>query len=227
MTVALVAVFTATALSTNYAMIDVPNVKLMDALVFIATFLFGLRVGFGSAIGTWTVYGFINPYGQDTLSLLVFLIVGECFYALAGAALTRSTLTENMLQEITLSKSRSGNLLQNQHMRPGHDKQSYRSKLNPFSILKKTYRRALPFGRLSLLFGAAGFIATFGYDVLTNFGTYVFTTKSVYDALVIGLITGIPFAVVHEISNLVFFATLAPGAVLTARRLSVSIRGLS
>jgi len=46
----LIAVFTALSLGTNYVMIDIPNVKLMDALIFIAAFLFGLEVGLGSAI---------------------------------------------------------------------------------------------------------------------------------------------------------------------------------
>jgi hypothetical protein len=40
MRVALIAVFTALSLGTNYAMIDLWNIKLMDALVFISAFLF-------------------------------------------------------------------------------------------------------------------------------------------------------------------------------------------
>lgn len=225
MTVALVAVFTATALATNYAMIDIWNVKLMDAIVFIAGFLFGLRVGLGSAIGTWTVYGFINPYGQDSFGLLAFLMAGECFYAVAGVALSRLTLTNEMLREVEASKAQSRGAVQNEHaeLQQGGNISWLRSKLA--SSLNKTYRRALPYGRLSLFFAIVGFIATFGYDVLTNFGNYVFTTNSLYNALVIGVITGVPFALAHEISNIFFFSTLAPGTILTARRLSTSIRG--
>ncbi len=224
LTVSLVAVLTATALATNYAMIDIPNVKLMDAIVFVAGFLFGLRVGFGTAIGIWTVYGFINPYGQDTLGLLAFLMLGECFYAIAGVILNRSSLTKEMLQEIGSAKLRLGKNETGQNQLKVKRKMFW-SKFNLISLAHKIYSRGLPYGKLSLLFAVAGFLTTFGYDVLTNFGNYVFTTRSLYDALLIGLISGVPFALIHEVSNLFFFSTLAPGAIVTARRLSMTIRG--
>ena len=173
---ALIPVFSALSLATNYAMIDLPNVKLMDAFIFIAAFLFGLKVGLGSAMLTWGVYGFINPYGQDDLTLLGFLILGECLYAIAGFVLSRLGTVRELLN--------SGG----------------------------------PYRRMSLLFGLVGFQATFAYDVLTNFGSWVFKTTSLYHALVIGFITGVPFAIVHEASNLVFFATVVPLGIAAARR---------
>src|SRR5712692_3392420 len=136
----LIAVFTALSLATNYAMIDIPNVKLMDALVFIAAFLFGLEVGLGSAISIWTAYGFINPYGQADFTLLLFLITGECFYALAGALLSRASVAKDLLN------------------------------------------KAQSYGRRSLVFGLIGLQATFAYDVLTNFGSWVFKPSSLYQA---------------------------------------------
>ena len=39
------AVMTAACLATNYALVGVPNVKLMDLLVFASGFLFGTKVG--------------------------------------------------------------------------------------------------------------------------------------------------------------------------------------
>ena len=182
--VGLIAVFTAVSLATNYAIIGIPNVKLMDAIVFIGAFLFGLEVGLGSAVCIWTVYGFINPWGQDSLPLLSFLIIGECFYALAGALLSRTTLTGRLFAD------RTG-----------------RSRL-----------------KTSIIFGLVGFQATFAYDVLTNFGSWVFQSSSMYQALVIGMITGAPFAVVHEISNLIFFATVVPLAIIVTRKTGLASR---
>src|SRR5438552_18799690 len=46
--VMITAVFTALALSTNYALIGIPNVKIMDTLVFIAPSFIGLRPGIGA-----------------------------------------------------------------------------------------------------------------------------------------------------------------------------------
>ena len=182
MKVALIAVFTALSLATNYAMIDIPNVKLMDALVFIAAFLFGLEVGLGSAISIWTAYGFINPYGQADFTLLLFLITGECFYAIAGALLSRASVARDLLN------------------------------------------KAQSYGRRSLVFGLIGFQATFAYDVLTNFGSWVFKTSSLYQAFIVGMITGVPFAILHEASNLVFFATVVPAAIAATKRMGAPFR---
>jgi hypothetical protein len=181
----LVAVFTALALATNYALIALPNIKLMDALVFIAAFLFGLRLGIGIAVSTWLVYGFVNPYGQADFILLSFLITGECFYALAGAALSKTFVTRDLLSE------------------------------------NRAQRRPSPvfaYSKLGLVFALVGFQATFAYDLLTNFGTWIFKTNSLYQAFVIGIITGAPFAVLHEVSNIVFFGTVAPVVIVTAKR---------
>src|SRR5438445_8027576 len=181
MKVALIAVFTALSLGTNYVMIDIPNLKLMDALIFIAAFLFGLEVGLGSAISSWLIYGFINPYGQADPILLFFLMTGECFYAIAGALLSRASAAQDLLN-------------------------------NPH-----------PYRRAGLIFGLIDFQATFAYDVLTNFGSWIFKTSSLYQALIIGLITGVPFAIIHEASKLVFFATFVPLRIIDYSRIGVSL----
>ncbi len=160
-------------------MIDIPNVKLMDALVFIAAFLFGLKVGLGSAISIWAVYGFVNPYGQADFVTLAFVMLGECFYAIAGSLLSRTSVAQDVL------------------------------------------RQGRPHRRISLIFGLIGLQATFAYDVLTNFGSWLFKTSSAYQALIIGMITGVPFAVLHEGSNLVFFATVVPLAIAASKRLGL------
>lgn len=174
----LIAVFTAEALASNYAMIGLPNIKIMDALIFIAAFLFGWTVGIGVAVSTWAIYGFVNPYGQAGFPLIVFLIAGECFYAIGGWGLRRTTIAKQLLAERRLSSD--------------------------FGIV--------------FVFGVAGLALTFAYDVLTNFATYMFVANSLYEALLIGMITGAPFALTHEVSNLVFFATVSPAAILAARR---------
>lgn len=175
--VSLIAVFTAVSLGTNYAMIGVPNVKLMDTFVFISAFLFGLDVGLGTAMSVWAVYGFWNPYGVDDLVTLSFLTTGECFYAFAGWALGRATVKQN----------------------------SFRPQGSGVA-------------RRSIVFGLVGLLATFAYDVITNFGTYLTRTSSAYQAFIVGMITGAPFALLHEGSNLIFFATAVPLAIASSRR---------
>ncbi len=176
--VSLIAVFTAISLGTNYVMIDIPNVKLMDAFVFIAAFLFGLEVGLGSAVSIWAIYGFANPYGVDDLITLSFLMAGECLYAISGWTLSHTSVARDLLN-------------------PGR---SYRLR------------------RMSVVFSLIGFQATFAYDILTNFGTYFLRTSSAYQALLIGIITGAPLAILHEGSNLFFFATVVPLAIASTKR---------
>ena len=178
----LIAVFTAESLATNYAMIGVQNVKLMDAFVFLGAFLFGLTVGVGIAISTWAIYGFVNPNGQAGFPLIFFLMAGECFYAIGGAVLSRSSVAKQLLADKRLSSD--------------------------FEI--------------AFIFGVAGLGLTFAYDLLTNFATYMFVASSFYQALVIGVISGALFALIHEVSNLVIFALVSPAGIVAARRLILS-----
>jgi len=172
----LVAVFTGVSLGTNYALAAVPNVKVMDAIVFIAAFLFGLDVGLGVAFFSRLVYGYVNPWGQAGIDLLIFLIIGESFYALAGSLVRRSSFVKRLPPE----------------------------------------REA--YAGWGMIFGIAGLISTFAYDVLTNFASYLFTTTSLFNALIIGMATGAPLAAIHEVSNFVFFATVAPVTIVSANR---------
>src|SRR6267143_6048352 len=162
--VMITAVFTALALATNYALIGIPNVKIMDTLVFVAAFFFGLRLGVGVAASIWLVYGFVNPNGVDSFLMLSFLMVGECFYALTGAALKKSFVARDVVRGTKEDQ------------------------------------------RLSIVFGLVGLLATFAYDALTNFGSWIFRTGSFYQDFVFGNIIGAPFSVAHEASNVVFFA---------------------
>ena len=180
--VMITAVFTALALATNYALIGIPNVKIMDTLVFIAAFFYGLRLGIGVATSIWLVYGFVNPNGVDTFLMLSFLMVGECFYALAGVALKKSFVARDIV------------------------------------------RGTKEYQRVSIVFGLVGLLSTFAYDALTNFGSWIFRTGSLYHDFVFGNIIGVPFSVAHEASNVVFFATVAPAIVVAATRLGLRTR---
>src|SRR5437773_11714968 len=199
-------------------MIDIPNVKLMDAFVFIAAFLFGLEVGLGTAISIWAVYGFINPYGQDDLTLLLFLMTGECLYALAGALLSRTSIARELIAKLIQTRT-----IDNQSIEYGMDPEM--GTLSQITTrARNLFNNARPYRNMSLLFGLIGFQATFAYDVLTNFGSWVFKTNSLYQAFIIGNITGVPFAILHESSNIVFFAIVVPLAIATSHRAGLVVQ---
>ena len=82
---ATVAVFTAAIIGSDFALAPYANVKLLDTLVFVAAFVFGLRVGTAVAVLSETIWGFISPYGMAG-AILPFLVGGEVLFALAGYA---------------------------------------------------------------------------------------------------------------------------------------------
>jgi hypothetical protein len=82
--IAVISIFTALAITTDYAMFPLSNIKLMDSIVFVSALAFGFPVGVAVAILTWLVYGSVNPLGSDSGFLLILLMGSETIYALLG-----------------------------------------------------------------------------------------------------------------------------------------------
>lgn len=83
--VAVISIFTALIVSSDFALAPYANVKLMDTLVFVAAFVFGFRTGGSVAILSETIWGFISPNGMAG-TILPFLVGGELLFAFAGHA---------------------------------------------------------------------------------------------------------------------------------------------
>lgn len=86
--IALLALFSAVPLATNYLLLPLPNIKLMDAFVFAAAFTLGWTYGAFSAVIVWLVYGTLNPLGSNPYTLAM-VIGGEMLYVAGGALLAR------------------------------------------------------------------------------------------------------------------------------------------
>lgn len=82
--IAVVSLFSALAIVTDFLMLPLANVKLMDSIVFVSTLAFGPTVGISVASITWLVYGSINPLGSATGPWLVLLILSEMIYVFFG-----------------------------------------------------------------------------------------------------------------------------------------------
>ena len=149
----LIAILTAACIASNYLLIGVINVKLMDVIVFASGFVFGPMIGASIGILTWLVYGTLNPYGFF-LPIFIATSVGESLYGVIGGLLG----------------------------------------LSSFNNFKEKFQ-------VSIKFAIIGFLLTFAYDLWTN----IVIGLSTGIALPIVLITGVPFALVHEASNAVLF----------------------
>jgi uncharacterized membrane protein len=86
---AAVAALASSAIATNYVLAWLPNVKLMDAIVFSTALLFGLKVGAWTGAMIWAVYGAVNPYGFEPMIWLA-TIASESIYAAFGALARRA-----------------------------------------------------------------------------------------------------------------------------------------
>ncbi len=82
---AVVSAFTALAVASDFALTDLPNVKLVDPIVFSAAFVFGLETGVYVGAISEVIWGTLSPYGFGGY-IIPFLVVGEVVYALAGWA---------------------------------------------------------------------------------------------------------------------------------------------
>jgi hypothetical protein len=85
---AVITVFAALAIGSDFALAGIPNVKLVDALVFLSAYLFGFRVGASVGILSEFVWAYASPWGAPGF-IAPFLIAGEVVYALAGATAAR------------------------------------------------------------------------------------------------------------------------------------------
>ena len=152
--VAIVAMFCALSIGTDYAMYGLLNVKFMDFIVFVGGFCFGPVVGVLVGVISWSVYGTLNPQGF-VLPVLLATMFSEAFYGVAGGLLRKG-----------------------------------------FTGFKGEAWRA------SLFFASVGAVLTLMYDVVTNVVFGLTAGWNVVFAVVVGFV---PFGLVHEISNLVFF----------------------
>lgn len=169
--VVLVGLVSALCVVTNYALLPLLNIKLMDTIVFMSGFLFGTSFGISVAVIPWLIYGTLNPYGFS-FPTLVSVVLGEMVYAVAGYLVSR----------------------------------------RPNAFYGRTWLSVQNVG-----FGVVGLISTFIYDLLTN----AVTGWLFYGSILIGLLTmnfPIPMGIIHEVSNFLFFALLAPPIIHTVKR---------
>jgi hypothetical protein len=81
--VAVVAVFSATVVASDFALAPFVNFKLMDPIVFMVAFVFGFRQGAAVALVSETAWSVVSPWGPAG-AVAPFLIAGELLFAVAG-----------------------------------------------------------------------------------------------------------------------------------------------
>jgi hypothetical protein len=164
-TIAAVSIITAIIVSSNYVLLGFPQIKLMDSMVFLTGYLFGVKAAISVSILSWLVYGSINPLGAAGFPLIVFLMIGEMVYGIAGFIFRK------------------------------YYNMPLKFKNNPMEIV--------------IMLGCTSIICTFVYDMWTNAieGLIIFQN---IDGIILRIITGIPFSIIHQLANIAIFCFLVP-----------------
>lgn len=93
--ISLIIILVSLSVATNYALVSIPNVKIMDFVVFIGGFCLGPIAGALIGILTWAVYGVLNPYGFIPQIWLATMF-SEGIYGLAGGLLGKNLAFGNL-----------------------------------------------------------------------------------------------------------------------------------
>jgi len=168
--ISVTAILIVIALVTNYSLIWLPQVKLMDSIMFLIAYYFGWRYGTIAVLVTRFIYGIINPYGFEIFSLFMVISGELAFVALA---------------------------------------QIFRKIIPPNRLL---YEKA----SITLL---AFFVvlATFIFDIYTN----AMVGALWYRSIMLGIVVGIPFALMHEIANLIIAPIIVPLCIYLFTRMGL------
>lgn len=83
-----IAVLTALCVGVSYALIGLPNVNVMDLVVFVTGFVFGAPMGVATGVLAWFVYGTINPLGFN-VPIWLATMGGEAAFGVVGGVLGR------------------------------------------------------------------------------------------------------------------------------------------
>ncbi len=77
---------TAVCVGSNYAFMSLPNINIMDLVVFVTGFVFGPFIGGITGILAWAVYGVLNPLGFS-VPIWISSMIGEAIFGIVGGVI--------------------------------------------------------------------------------------------------------------------------------------------
>jgi len=86
--VSIIAIFTSLIIASDFALVAIPNVKLVFTLTFASTYSLGLKIGTSIAILSELIWGIVSPYSFGG-PIIPFLVAGNLIYVLAGWGASR------------------------------------------------------------------------------------------------------------------------------------------
>ncbi len=102
--IALIVSLSALSVGTNYAMIPLSNVKLMDSIVFATSLIFGFVPGTLVAALSWLVYGSLNPFGFSA-PILATVVLSETVYSFVGHLVGKTPYGRRAGSNVSVNRS--------------------------------------------------------------------------------------------------------------------------
>ena len=96
--IAIIATLVALSIATNYVLIGVSNIKLMDFIVFVGGFCFGSLTGASVGVLSWLIYGALNPYGFVPQVWLATMFA-ESIYGVVGGFIGKVLASTNFREQ--------------------------------------------------------------------------------------------------------------------------------
>ncbi len=95
------------SVASSYALLSIPNVNLMDFLVYLSSYLNGFAAGMIVGILSWFIYGTFNPLGFN-MGILLACAFSEVVYAIAGCVNSKKKFESTL--DIAVESGLSGAL---------------------------------------------------------------------------------------------------------------------
>ncbi len=92
--ISIITILTALCIATNYVLVGVHQIKVMDFIVFVGGFCLGPLAGASVGIFSWLIYGSLNPHGFVPQVWLATMF-SETIYGLVGGFLGKKFALAN------------------------------------------------------------------------------------------------------------------------------------
>ncbi len=190
-------IFSSAAVASSLVFIFIPNLETLSLFFFLVGYLYGIKTGVTTVITSVTIYemfasqfygtGGIFPFVLKFPPFLLIMVCGVYFHHLKINNKFLREEKKSMMLKAAKEQFRDDILYQPSEL------QKETQEIN-FSVYER------------VLLAQLGFVLTIIYDITTSFGILVFVPT--WEALFISFITGLPFFIFHQLTNLILFLTI-------------------
>lgn len=183
-------IFSAIAVASSTALLAIPNLETLTIFFFIVGYQYGKSAGLMTVITSVTVFEFFASQFYGSGGLIPFLLKFPPFLLVMFMGVYFRSINETESEFPSVSQS---------SLNQTHSKILYQipDQLHISQSEFSFYER--------FLLAQLGFALTIVFDIFTSLSLIVFVPT--WEAVLVSFITGLPFFILHQITNAVLFST--------------------